>query len=136
MGRILAIDYGLKRCGIAVTDPLQIIAYPMDTIDSNKLLKFIQEYCRYEEVERILLGHPKHRDGNDTYLVEFVEKFCKELKDKLPNIEIELVDEHKTSVQASQLILQSGISKKKRQDKLLIDRVSATLILQKYLGHL
>lgn len=136
MGRILGIDYGAKRCGIAVTDPLQIIVNSLAAIETDLMLEFILNYVIKENVEKIVIGHPKHADNTDTYLVSEIKHFANQLKSKIGDVEIELVDERLTSIHASKIILQSGIPKKKRQEKERIDQISAVLILQKYLGHI
>ncbi|NOT35751.1 MAG: Holliday junction resolvase RuvX [Saprospiraceae bacterium] len=136
MARILGIDYGMKRCGIAATDPMQIIVTGLNTIEESKLLEFISVYLQTEEVEKLVIGRPQHADGTDTYLMKYINKFCEVMKQRYPNIPIELYDERKTSIQAAKIIFDSGIPKSKRQNKELIDKVSAVLILQKYLGHI
>ncbi len=136
MGRIVGIDYGAKRCGIAVTDPLQIIVNSLTAIETNLLIDFLIDYFKKEKVDKLVIGHPKHADNTDTYLVSDIKDFIVKLKSKTNDIPIELVDERFTSVQASKIIQQSGIPKKKRQEKQRIDQVSAVLILQRYLGHI
>jgi putative Holliday junction resolvase len=136
LARILSIDYGLKRCGLAVTDPLQIIVNGLTTVDTKELKDFLINYCKQNEVEQIILGHPLNMDGSKSAFSEKVEQFKSELQKYLSAIPIHLFDERKTSEQAFEIILQSGIGKKKRSDKSLVDKVSAVIILQKYLGHI
>ena len=134
--RILAIDYGTKRCGIAVTDELKLIASPLTTVEASELLDFVQQYCQSESVERIIVGLPKQTSGelseSETAITTFIEK----LQEKLPEIPISRYDERFTSKIASHILVESGTKKKKRQDKALLDRISATLILQDYLSSL
>jgi putative Holliday junction resolvase len=136
MGRILAVDYGSKRSGVAVTDVLQITANGLAALPTTKLLDFLDNYCRTEDVEEVVLGHPTHADGTPTFLVEAILKLKKELEQRFPTIPVVLHDERFTSVEARAVILRSGAKKKKRRDKSLVDKVSAVLILQDYLGHL
>jgi putative holliday junction resolvase len=136
MPRILAIDYGLKRTGIAVTDPLKIIATGLTTIESPKLISFLKEYFKKEEVELILMGEPKNWDDTDTHATPLVKKAVDKLKKEFPNIPIKLVDERYTSKMASSAIIDMGLKKKQRQDKSLVDKVAATIILQEYLRSL
>lgn len=136
MARILGIDYGLKRCGIAVTDPFQIIVNALDTVETKDLESFLSKYFETEHVEKIVFGHPVHKDGNDTYLVKNIQDFCKKIQNKWPEKIIDFQDESFTSVMAKDAIMMSGAKKKKRQDKALVDRISAVFILQKYLKHI
>lgn len=133
MARILAIDYGKKRTGIAVTDPLQIIATPLETIDTTAIIGFLNNYFKTEEVERVLIGYPLHQDGNPTDATPFVEKFIKRFSKLYPQIPIEKVDESMTSVMAAQQLATTGLPKKKRQEKGRLDMLSALIILQDYL---
>ena len=134
--RILAIDYGTKRCGIAVTDELKLIASALATVETTELLDFLQKYCLAEPVERIIVGLPKQVSGelseNETAIATFIEK----LQEKLPEMPVSRDDERFTSKIASHILVESGTKKKKRQDKALLDRISATLILQDYLSSL
>ena len=134
MGRILAIDYGLKRCGIAVTDMMQIVASPYDTIPSEKLLKFLKEYVQKESVEAIVVGRPVRINLEDSHITADTDQLVIKLKGIFPELKIETVDERFTSKMATQTIANSGLTKKKRKEKGLIDKVSASLILQTYLG--
>ncbi|MBR4804064.1 MAG: Holliday junction resolvase RuvX [Bacteroidales bacterium] len=133
MARILAIDYGQKRTGIAVTDDLQIIATPLTTVDTPKLMAFLTDYCGKENVECIVVGEPKHLNNTPSESAKFIEPFLKQLRKAFPDKEIARVDERFTSKIASQAIVNSGLHKKQRQNKALVDTVSATLILQSYM---
>ena len=133
MSRILAIDYGLKRTGIAVTDPLQIIVSPLTTIPTKELFDYLKEYLSLEKVELIVFGDPKHADGQPTHVSDKVHKFAKFLNKELPKIPIEFEDESFSSVEAMQTILLSGAKKKKRREKGILDKVSAAIILERYL---
>lgn len=136
MGRIMGIDYGTKRTGLAVTDPLQIIVSGLETVHTKDLLEYIKTYCTAEEVEKFVIGEPLHPDGNPTSLMTHIVGFTRKLKKLFPDKAVVLHDEQFTSENAKQIILHSGAKKKKRQDKGLVDKVSAILILQDYLGHL
>ncbi|MBK6364137.1 MAG: Holliday junction resolvase RuvX [Saprospiraceae bacterium] len=136
MPRILCIDYGLKRCGLAVTDPLQIIVTALTTVATASLFSFLEKYISEEKVEKIVFGHPVHKDGVDTYLVKDIlhlEKLCKK---KWPHLETDFQNESFTSTQAKQIMLESGMNRKKRQDKSMVDKISAVIILQRYLKHI
>lgn len=135
MGRIVAIDYGLKRVGIAVTDPLQIIATGLTTVDTPKIMAFLQKYVTDEPVEKFVVGDPRNLDDIATHATQPTEKFVAELAKLFPNIPIDREDERYTSKMASRVLIQSGVKKKKRRNKKLLDEISATLILQSYLGH-
>jgi len=136
MGRILGIDYGLKKCGLAATDPLQIIVSPLKTVKTSSLASFLKLYFQKEEVNKIVFGLPTHKDGNPTYVYDLIQDFIPEIKKLNPEIEIDFQDENFTSLQAKEILLQSGLSKKQRQDKTRLDKVSAVLILQRYLKHI
>lgn len=133
MKRILAIDFGLVRCGLAVTDPMQIIASPLDTIETTKLKHFLHEYVKKEALEVLVIGRPKHLNGEEVVLVEQIDKLALDLAKAYPFLKIHFVDERFTSKMASLAIAQSDLPKLKRQQKGLIDKVSAALILQSYL---
>ena len=133
MGRILAIDYGRKRTGIAVTDPMQIIANGLTTVRTHELMTFLLEYIEKEKVEEIIMGLPKQMDNSPSESMKYIDPFVRSLKKKLPNMPIEFVDERFTSVLAQRTILEAGLKKKDRQNKALVDEVSATIILQTYL---
>ena len=133
MSRILAIDYGRKRTGIAVTDPMQIIASGLTTVATHELVDFIQKYVSQEKVERIIVGHPKQMNYEDSENMKNIIPFMNRIKKLLPDIPVELVDERFTSVLAHQAMLIGGLKKKDRQNKALVDEISATIILQSYL---
>ena len=136
MGRILGIDYGLKRTGIAATDPLQIIVNGLDTVDTKDLKNYLESYISSEAVDKIVIGLPQHKDGNYTELKEPIDNLANYLINKFPSLIIDFEDESFTSVRAKEVILQSGAKKKKRKDKKLVDKISAVLILQQYLKHI
>ena len=133
MGKILAIDYGKKRTGIAVTDDLQIIASGLTTIKTKELLSFLSNYTSKETVETFVIGYPKQMNNKDSESESLILPFITKLKNKFPNIPVVREDERFTSKMAFQTMIDSGMSKKKRQDKALIDEISATIILQSYL---
>lgn len=133
MGRILAIDYGKKRVGIAVTDPMQIIAQPLVTIDTPKILDFLKDYFSKENVETIVLGEPKRLNGLDTDATPLVEAFKLKLIELFPTMPIVMIDERLTSRMAKQTLIDAGYKKIARQNKKLVDTVAAALILQLYL---
>ena len=135
MGRILSIDYGGKRSGIAVTDPLKIIANGLCTVETLKLFPFLQEYFSGESVERVIIGMPVNLDDSDTHVTPQVKKFISEFKKRYPSIPIEEVDERFTSRMASQAMVEMGMKKKQRRDKSMVDQISATIMLQAYLQH-
>lgn len=134
--RILSIDYGKRRTGLAVTDPLQIIAGGLTTVDTRDLLKYIKEYVAREPVCTIVVGLPTQPNGQPSENQERVRSFTGELRKALPDVEVVFYDERYTSVLAHQVMLDSGIGRKRRQDKALVDEISATIILQNYLEHL
>lgn len=133
MSRIVAIDYGKKRTGIAVTDPMQIIASGLTTVPTNELLAFILNYVKEESVERIIIGLPKQMNNEDSENAQRVRMFTGTLKKQLPDMLVEFVDERFTSVLAHRTMLEAGLKKKDRQNKALVDEVSATIILQSYM---
>lgn len=133
MPRILAIDYGMKRTGIAVTDELQIIATALDTVETSKLFEFLGKYLSENNVQEIVVGLPMRMHGEVGQLETEIQKFITKFKKNHPTIPVFRQDESFTSKMASQAIFQSGAKKKKRQDKSLIDKVSATIILQSYM---
>lgn len=135
MARILSIDYGLKRTGLAVTDPLKIIATGLTTVESKHLIAFLTDYFRKEEVELIIIGAPKNWDNTDTHATPLVENIIGQLKKNFPAIPIQKVDERFTSKMASKAMIEMGLKKKKRRDKGLIDEIAATIMLQEYLRH-
>jgi len=136
MARILGIDYGVKRTGLAVTDPGQIIVNPLKTVNTQSLLLFLKSYLNEEEVEKLVFGYPTHKDGNPTYVVDEIEKFKVKLKKDFPDLEFDYQNENFTSLEAMDIMIQSGLSKKQRKDKARLDRISAVLILQRYLKHI
>jgi putative holliday junction resolvase len=131
--RILAIDFGTKRIGIAVTDPLQIIASGLTTVLTPEIFDFLKKYCATEEVERFVVGLPMHPDGNPSQIADLVDAFVENLKKQFPLIPVSRQDERYTSNDAKKIILQSGIKKQKRRDKALVDKVAAALILEQYM---
>ena len=133
MSRILAIDYGKKRTGIAVTDPMQIIASGLTTVATHKLSVFLEKYLSTEEVETIVIGEPKQMDYTDSELGGVIHAFAKALQEKYPHIIIERVDERFTSKMAFQTMIDSGLSKSKRRNKALVDEIAATIILQTFM---
>ncbi len=133
MARILAIDYGGKRTGLAVTDPLQIIATGLATIDSKELIPFLKKYFQQEQVELIIIGLPKNWDESDTHGTPLVESAIKKLKKEFPAIPLKTVDERYTSKMAKDAMLEMGMKKKERRDKKNVDIIAATIILQEYL---
>lgn len=133
MPRIIAFDYGTKRTGIAATDPLQIIATGLTTIHPKDIVDYLKKYLQNEQVELFVVGEPKQMDGSDSQSAPMVNAFVNLLKKNFPEIPIVRIDERFTSKMASGIIAQSGMGKMKRQDKALVDRLSATIILQSYL---
>lgn len=133
MRRILAIDYGKKRTGIAVTDPMQIIASGLTTVATFELDKFLENYLKTEKVETIVIGEPKQMDYSDSELGGVIHAFAKALQERYPAINIERVDERFTSKMAFQTMIDSGLSKAKRKNKALVDEIAATIILQTYM---
>ncbi|MBL0254913.1 MAG: Holliday junction resolvase RuvX [Chitinophagaceae bacterium] len=134
MARILAIDYGKKRTGIAVTDPLQIIASGLTTIASNDLISFLKKYLVAEAVELMVIGMPVNLDDTDTHATPLVKAVIKKLKLEFPNIPITEVDERFTSKMAKDAMLQMGLKKKQRRDKKIVDEIAAAIMLQEYLN--
>ena len=133
MSRILAIDYGRKRTGVAVSDAMQIIANGLTTVPTHELLDFITGYVQKEPVERILVGLPKQMNNEASENMKRIEPFVRLLKKKLPEMPVEYVDERFTSVLAHRTMREAGLKKKDRQNKALVDEISATIILQSYL---
>lgn len=133
MARILSIDYGLKRTGLAVTDPLQIIATGLATVESKQLIPFLKDYFAREEVELIIIGEPKNWDDTDTHATPLVEKFIRQLQKYFPNIPIKKVDERYTSKMAKDAMLEMGLKKMQRRNKNLVDEIAATIMLQEYM---
>ena len=133
MARIISIDYGLKRTGIAVTDPYQIIATGLTTVHSKELIPFLKDYFEKEPVELIIIGEPKNWDDSDTHATPLVEKCIKDLQKNFPAIPIKKVDERYTSKMAKDAMLEMGMKKKERRNKALVDEIAATIMLQEYL---
>ncbi len=133
MPRILAIDYGIKRTGIAVTDDFQIIASGLTTIPSETIVAFLKEYFAKEKVEKVIVGEPKQMNGQPSESAEIIEKFVIKFKSEFPEMKMERVDERFTSKMAFQTMIDSGLKKKQRQNKALVDEIAATIMLQDYL---
>ena len=133
MARILAIDYGRKRVGVAVTDTLQLIANGLATVPAASIIDFICDYVKNEDVERIVVGLPKQMNNQPSESMKYITPFVNTLKKKLPNMPIEFSDERFTSVLAHRAMIDGGLKKKDRQNKALVDEISATIILQDYL---
>lgn len=134
--RILSIDYGEKRCGLAATDPLQIIVSGLDTVETVNVLPYLKNYLREEDVEKIVIGKPAHADGADVAFQPKIDTLRKKLENLFPSLTVVYHNEAFSSQKAKQIIMQSGAKKKKRRDKGLVDKISAVVILQDYLGHL
>jgi putative Holliday junction resolvase len=131
--RIISIDYGAKRTGLAVTDPLQIIATGLTTVESKQLIPFLKDYFAREEVELIIIGEPKNWDDTDTHATPLVEKIIKQLEKNFPKIPIKRVDERYTSKMAKDAMLEMGLKKMQRRNKKLVDEIAATIMLQEYM---
>lgn len=133
MPRILSIDYGLKRTGIAVTDPLKIIATGLTTVETKQLVTFLKDYFSKEEVELVIIGDPRNWDNSDTHATPLIRGFIQEFRKKFPAVNILQVDERFTSKMAKDAMLEMGLKKKQRRDKKLVDEIAATIMLQEYL---
>jgi len=133
MPKILAIDYGIKRTGIAVTDDFQIIASGLTTIPSETIIAFLKEYFAKEKVEKVIVGEPKQMNGQPSESAKIIEKFVIKFKSEFPQMKMERVDERFTSKMAFQTMIDSGLKKKQRQNKGLVDEIAATIMLQDYL---
>jgi putative Holliday junction resolvase len=133
MARILAIDYGLKRTGIAVTDPLQIISTGLTTVDSKELISFLKNYFLQESVELILIGEPRNWDESDTHATPLVKDAIKKLQKEFPQIPLKTVDERYTSKMAKHAMIEMGMKKKDRRNKKIVDEIAATIMLQEYM---
>lgn len=131
--RIMAIDFGSKRTGIAVTDPLQLIAQGLTTVETHMLLVFLRDYLQKEEVERIIIGEPLNLDDSDTHATAGAREMAKKMKRHFPAVQVEMVDERFTSRLASDAMREMGLKKKDRQKKGLVDEIAATILLQQYL---
>ena len=134
MPRILSIDYGIKRTGLAVTDELQIIASGLTTIPSSEVMVFLKDYFSKENVAKVLIGEPKQMNGQPSESAPIIEKFVDDFKAIFPEIKVERVDERFTSKMAFQTMIDSGLKKKQRQNKALVDEIAATIMLQDYLS--
>ena len=134
MARILAIDYGLKRTGLAVTDPLQIIATGLTTVPSQELINYLKDYFKREEVELIVVGEPKNWDDSATHATPLVEAIIKRLKKEFPHIPLKTADERYTSKMAKQAMIDMGMKKMQRRNKAMVDEIAATIILQEYMN--
>ncbi|GAO43596.1 Holliday junction resolvase RuvX [Flavihumibacter petaseus] len=133
MGRIMAIDYGGKRTGIAVTDPFRIIASGLQTVETKTLIPFLKQYFAAETVDHVIIGEPKNWDDSDTHATPLVQAFVTRFKKEFPQIPIEGVDERFTSKMAKQSMIASGMKKKDRRDKGMVDLIAATILLQEFL---
>lgn len=134
MARILALDYGTKRTGVAITDELQLIASGLTTVETGKLLPFLKDYFTNESVDLVIVGEPKQKDGNHSNVEEHILKFITKFNQVFPEMNLERMDERFTSKMAFQTMIDSGLNKKQRQNKALVDEISATIILQDYLN--
>jgi putative Holliday junction resolvase len=135
MPRILSIDYGGKRTGIAVTDPLQIIATGLRTVETKELMAFLKNYFVQEQVELVIIGMPVNWDDSDTHATPLVKKFIAAFQKNFPSIPIKEVDERFTSKLATQAMIEMGMKKKQRRNKAMVDEIAATIMLQEYLQH-
>ncbi len=135
MARILAIDYGLKRTGIAITDEMQLIASGLTTISSETVLAFLKDYFSKEKVEKVIIGEPKQMDGTPSESAVIIEKFIVLFQKEFPQMPLDRVDERFTSKMAFQTMLDSGLKKNQRKNKALIDEIAATIMLQDYLQY-
>lgn len=133
MGRILCLDYGLKRTGIAVTDPLKIIANGLTTLNRHELLPFLEDYIHRENVECIVIGEPKHLNNEAAAIEKEIQQLINSVIKKYPSVTIERMDERFTSKMALKTMIDGGIKKMQRRDKAIVDKISATIILQSYL---
>ena len=133
MARILSIDFGYKRTGLAVSDPLQIIASGLATVESKQLIPYLKDYFQKESVELIIIGEPKNLDDSDTHATPLVEAFIKELQKNFPQIPVKKVDERFTSKMAKDAMLDMGLKKMQRRNKALVDEIAATILLQEYM---
>lgn len=133
MGRVMAIDYGTKRTGLAVTDPLRIIANGLDTVPTHEVLDYLEKYVAREPVDIFVLGLPTQMNGEESDSMKQIKPFSLKLQKKFPNIELVYIDERFTSTLAHQAMLAGGLKKKDRQNKALVDKISATIILQSYM---
>lgn len=135
MGRIIGIDYGLKRIGLAVTDPMQMFASPLTTVNAPDFENFIKNYLERNEVEAFVIGYPVQMNNNPSASVSYINPFIKKLKKTYPEIHIYLADERFTSKMAVRVMIEGGVKKKDRQNKSMIDKISASIILQSFLDN-
>lgn len=135
MGRIMAIDFGTVRMGVAVTDPLKMIANGLETVEAKNIMVFLEQYLKKEDVECLVIGNP-NSNGRGGDMTQLADDFCQKVKEKFPSLKIDRIDEFYTSKLAERTILQSGINRTARKDKSMVDRISATIILQSYLERL
>lgn len=133
MGRILALDYGRKRTGVAVTDPLQLIAGGLDTVETHRLESFLVDYLAKNQVDTIVVGMPRQADGSPSESYTYIRPFVERWRKKHPEIPVVWVDERYTSVLAHRAMIEGGLKKSARRDKALVDKISATIILQSYM---
>jgi putative holliday junction resolvase len=133
MGRILALDIGSKRTGVAVTDPLKIIANGLETVSSGQLITYLKEYFKKETVELVVIGNPKQMNNTGSEAVFYVNEFIRNFEKNFPDMKFQLMDERFTSKMAFQAMIDGGLKKNQRRDKALVDKISATIILQSYL---
>jgi putative Holliday junction resolvase len=136
MGRILAVDFGAKQSGLAVTDPLQLSVNGLKGLTTQSLVHFVTRYIEENEVEIMVVGLPLHRDGTPTYLEEKIQEFIRQIQKRFPSLKIDRMDESFTSHKAMEIMVQSNVSKKRRRNKELLDKVSAMVILQQYLDQI
>lgn len=135
MGRILAIDYGTKRIGLAVTDPLQMFASPLNTVSPEDFDSFIEDYMKSEEVEAFVVGYPVQMNNKPSEALNYINPFIKKLNKTFPDKDIHLADERYTSRMALRIMIDGGVKKKDRQDKSMVDKISASIILQSFLDN-
>lgn len=133
MGRILAIDYGKKRTGLAVTDILRITANPLITIQTNQLIPWLKDYFAKENVDEVVMGYPKQMNGEDSESMQYIRAFLKQFEQTFPTMPIKLYDERFTSVLAHQAMIDGGMKRSQRQDKMVVDKIAACIILEGYL---
>lgn len=133
MGRILAIDYGKKRTGLAVTDILRITANPLITIQTNQLISWLKDYFAKENVDEVVMGYPKQMNGEDSESMQYIRAFLKQFEQTFPTMPIKLYDERFTSVLAHQAMIDGGMKRSQRQDKMVVDKIAACIILEGYL---
>lgn len=136
MGRILAIDYGKKRTGLAVTDPMRIIASPLETVPTHTLLAWLTAYFEREKVDEVVIGHPRQLSGEDSESMQYIRPFMEQFRKTFPAMPLRQYDERFTSVLAHQAMLDGGMKKKQRQDKAVVDRLAACIILEDYMSFL